>query len=126
MMKPVITATLFLVTAGFVTAPAALARTGPGSCSVQAKSIKEGQAEAKELKAERSKLQERVELAGEEWDAAKQMSQFGEDEAQKAVTAKAEYQGLKSELLKLDRDLQNRVSDLNSSVARYNQVCAKK
>ena len=95
------------------------------SCAEQAADLQTRQVKAQKIAEARLELVEEVEAAGDAWENAEAMRNFGEDQAAEADTTKIAYEGLKSDLFEKEVSLQNLVVSLNQDVAAYNESCAK-
>ncbi len=117
-----------LAIAASLMAPAASALTGAQikQCRALGASLKVRQVEAKTMSADRDGLHETVELAGDEWEAAEALRNFGAAQATEADARKASYDQLRSDLMRKEMALQSAVGMLNGDVYDYNDVCVKK
>jgi len=119
-MKKTLTSFGAIVAIIALTAPAASAQT----CHQQAVDLQKRQVEAQKLAETRLVLLDEVELAGDAWENAEAVRNFGE--AEKADSAKATYDSLKADLLQKEASLQAMVASLNNEVTVYNAKCIKK
>jgi len=108
--------------------PTASALTGAQvkQCRALGASLKVRQVEAKTMSADRDGLLETVELAGDEWEAAEAMRNFGAAQATEADARKASYDQLRSDLMRKEMALQSAVGMLNVDVYDYNDFCVTK
>lgn len=120
-MKPMISSLSALAAIVVLAMPQASAL----SCSEQAADLQNRQAKAQKIAEARLVLVEEVEAAGDAWENAEAMRNFGEDQAVEADSTKVAYEGLKSDLFEKEVALQNLVVSLNQDVAAYNESCAK-
>ncbi|GAB5456584.1 MAG: hypothetical protein Hens2KO_28130 [Henriciella sp.] len=120
-MKPMISSLSALAAIVVLAIPHASAL----SCSEQAADLQTRQAKAQKIAEARLVLVEEVEAAGDAWENAEAMRNFGEDQAVEADSTKIAYEGLKSDLFEKEVSLQNLVVSLNQDVAAYNESCAK-
>lgn len=74
----------------------------------------------------REALVEKVEAAGDAWEAAEALRNFGKAQAAEADSTKMAYDMLKAELMRKEMVLQSAVGMLNGDVADYNAMCATK
>ena len=127
MMKPVSVLSVLVVMAGLsVPTASALSASEAKACRAMGASLQVRQTETKTLSSEREAMLEALEIAGEEWDAAEVMRDFGAQQAKDADALKASYDGLKTDLMKTEMALQSAVSMINGDVAAYNVRCLKK
>ena len=117
-----------LAIAACLMTPTASALTGAQAkqCRALGASLQVRQVEAKTMGEARDGLAETVELAGEEWEAAEAMRNFGADQAAEADARKTSYDQLRSDLMRKEMALQSAVGMLNGDVYDYNEVCAEK
>ncbi|MFN3214410.1 MAG: hypothetical protein ACE37M_14995 [Henriciella sp.] len=118
-MKPMISSLSALMALTVFAAPMASAQ----SCAKQAASLQEKQAEAQSLAEARLTLVDEVEAAGDAWENAEAMRNFGEAQAIEADTTKTAYDTLKADLFEKESSLQLLVANLNKDVQTYNQRC---
>lgn len=118
-MKPVISSLSALAACVLITAPTASALT----CSQQASALQKQQAKAQKLAEARLTLVDEVEAAGDTWQEAEAMRNYGQ--AASADEAKLTYETLKSDLMDKEASLQTLVASLNEDVAAYNAKCVK-
>lgn len=93
------------------------------SCAKQAASLQEKQVEAQALAEARLTLVDEIEAAGDAWENAEAMRNFGEEQAIEADTTKIAYDTLKADLFEKESSLQVLVATLNEDVQAYNQRC---
>ena len=106
----------------FTLGPAGAQAAGdPAACHERGAALSADQVQLKAQAEERKTLLETTEKAGDIWEEAETMRHFGE--AEKADIAQMEYHKFKSELLVLDRNLQDGLRRLNAGVAEYNEMC---
>lgn len=110
----------------FAPASVALTASQTKTCNALGAKLQKQQAKAQKLAAERLDLLEKVEDAGDDWENAETLRNFGEAEANAADSHKAKYDSLKADLLSRESALQELISSVNSDVADYNNKCAKK
>ena len=117
-----------LAIAASLTAPtaSALSAAQVRQCRALGASLKVRQVEAKTMSADRDGLLETVELAGDEWEAAEVMRNFGAVQAAEADARKTSYDQLRSDLMRKEMALQSAVGMLNVDVYDYNDFCVKK
>ena len=120
-MKPMISSLSALAAIVVLAIPNASAL----SCAEQAADLQTRQAKAQKTAEARLALVEEVEAAGDAWENAEALRNFGEEQALEADTTKIAYEGLKSDLFEKEVALQNLVVSLNQDVAAYNESCAK-
>ena len=120
-MKPMISSLSALAAIVVLAIPHASAL----SCAEQAADLQTRQAKAQKTAEARLALVEEVEAAGDAWENAEALRNFGEKQALEAATTKPAYEGLKSDLFEKEVALQNLVVSLNQDVAVYNETCAK-
>ena len=120
-MKPMISSLSALAAIVVLAIPHASAL----SCAEQAADLQTRQAKAQKTAEARLALVEEVEAAGDAWENAEALRNFGEEQALEADTTKTAYEGLKSDLFEKEVALQNLVVSLNQDVAAYNETCAK-
>lgn len=120
-MKPMISSLSALAAIVVLAIPHASAL----SCAEQAADLQTRQAKAQKIAEARLVLVEEVEAAGDAWENAEALRNFGEDQAVEADSTKVAYEGLKSDLFEKEVSLQNLVVSLNQDVAAYNESCAK-
>ena len=120
-MKPMISSLSAFVAIVVLAIPHASAL----SCAEQAADLQTRQAKAQKTAEARLALVEEVEAAGDAWENAEALRNFGEEQALEADTTKIAYEGLKSDLFEKEVALQNLVVSLNQDVAAYNESCAK-
>ena len=120
-MKPMISSLSALAAIVVLAIPHASAL----SCAEQAADLQTRQAKAQKTAEARLALVEEVEAAGDAWENAEALRNFGEEQALEADTTKIAYEGLKSDLFEKEVALQNLVVSLNQDVAAYNESCAK-
>lgn len=118
-MKPMISSLSALVALTVFAAPMASAQ----SCAKQAASLQEKQVEAQALAEARLTLVDEIEAAGDAWENAEAMRNFGEEQAIEADTTKIAYDTLKADLFEKESSLQVLVATLNEDVQAYNQRC---
>ena len=95
------------------------------SCSQQAAQLQERQVAAQELADARLALVDDVEAAGDAWENAEAMRNFGAEQAAEADLTKTAYDTLKADLTDKEMALQTLVISLNDAVAAYNSKCVK-
>lgn len=120
-MKPMISSLSAIAAVVILAAPGAIAQ----SCSQQAAQLQDRQAEAQQTADARIALVDEVEAAGDAWENAEAMRNFGSSEAEEADITKAEYEALKSTLMQKEVKLQALVVSLNEQVAAYNRKCVR-
>ena len=120
-MKPMISSLSALAAIVVLAIPTASAL----SCAEQAADLQTRQAKAQKTAEARLALVEEVEAAGDAWENAEALRNFGEEQALEADMTKIAYEGLKSDLFEQEVALQNLVVSLNQDVAAYNESCAK-
>lgn len=120
-MKPVIFSLGALGTLFVLAAPMAAAQ----SCSQQAAQLQERQVAAQELADARRTLVDQVEAAGDAWENAEALRNFGEEQAAEADATKVAYETLKADLLDKESSLQGLVFSLNEQVTAYNTKCVR-
>ena len=120
-MKPMISSLSALAAICVAIAPAANALT----CAEQAADLQKQQAAAQEIADARIALVDEVEAAGDAWENAEAMRNFGQDQAAEADATKVAYDTLKADLRVKEQSLQTLVVSLNQDVAAYNQRCVK-
>ncbi len=120
-MKPMISSLTALAASVLILTPAASAF----SCSQKAAQLQDRQAETQALADARLTLVEDVEAAGDAWENAEAMRNFGADQAAEADATKTEYETLKADLLQKESSLQMAVVSLNDEVAAYNTKCVR-
>jgi len=94
-------------------------------CNAMAASFAAKKAEIVEAKAVLDKKAEMVETLGEQWEEAETHKLASPAHAKAAADAKAEWEGLKGEVLKAQFALQSKVQMLNSDVTAFNASCAQ-
>lgn len=120
-MKPMISSLSALAAVFVIAAPNASALT----CAQQAAELQNRQIEVQEIADARLALLDEVEAAGDAWENAEAMRNFGTDQAAQADTQKVAYDTLKSDLMDKEVALQSMVISLNDEVAAYNKACVK-
>lgn len=120
-MKPVISSLFAATTLILLATPSASAL----SCSQQAAQLQERQGAAQDLAEARLSLVEAVEAAGDAWENAEAMRNFGAEQAAEADATKLAYETLKSDLLQKETSLQTLVVSLNDEVTAYNTKCVR-
>ena len=120
-MKPVISS---LGALGALMTIAALPASAQ-SCSQHAAQLQERQVAAQELADARVTLVDDVEAAGDAWENAEALRNFGDDQAAEADATKVAYETLKAELLEKETTLQGLVVALNEEVGAYNKKCVR-
>lgn len=95
------------------------------SCNQRAADLQERQVDAKSLADARLVLLEEVETAGDAWENAEALRNFGDEQAEQADSTKMEYETLKADLLQQELALQALLTSLNEDVAAYNSACVK-
>lgn len=95
------------------------------SCAQQAADLQNRQVKAQEIADARLTLVEDVEAAGDAWENAEAMRNFGAEEAAEADTTKVTYETLKADLMATEKTLQSSVLSLNQEVAAYNAKCVR-
>lgn len=95
-------------------------------CNAMAASFAAKKAEITKAKSGLDEKVALVEEAGERWEAAEELKLASARNAKIASDAKAEWQGLKGEVLKEQMALQSKVQMLNNDVASFNKSCATK
>lgn len=120
-MKPVFSSLAAMAAVFVMTAPSASAL----SCAQQAAQLQERQAVAQQIAETRLTLVDEVEAAGDAWENAEAMRNFGADEAALADETKLTYETLKADLLDREVALQTQVVSLNDEVAAYNTRCVR-
>ena len=120
-MKPTISSLSALTAMIIVATPSASAL----SCSQQASQLQDRQAEAQALADARLTLVEEVEAAGDAWENAEALRNFGPDQAAAADATKSEYETMKADLMRKEVSLQTLVVSLNDEVAAYNMKCVR-
>ena len=95
------------------------------SCSQQAAQLQERQVAAQELADARLTLVDQVEAAGDAWENAEALRNFGEEQAAEADATKVAYETLKADLLDKESSLQGLVFSLNEQVTAYNTKCVR-
>ncbi len=93
-------------------------------CNAMSASFAAKKAEITAAKAELDKKVELVEAAGERWEAAEELKNASARNTKIAADAKADWERLKSEVLREQMGLQSRVQMLNKDVAAFNASCA--
>lgn len=120
-MKPMISALGALSALFVLMVPTASALT----CSQQATQLQDKQAAAQAMAAARVSLVEDVEAAGDAWENAEALRNFGAEQAAEADATKAAYETLKADLLDKESSLQMLVVSLNDEVTAYNTKCVR-
>ena len=120
-MKPMISSLSALAAIAVLAAPGALAQ----SCAQQAAQLQDHQTEAHQIAETRLSLVDDVEAAGDAWENAEAMRNFGSKEAEEANATKLEYETLKATLMQKEATLQALVVTLNDQVAAYNTKCVR-
>jgi len=120
-MKPMISSLSALAAIVLFAAPSASALT----CAEQAADLQKRQAQVQKIADARIALVDEVEAAGDAWENAEAMRNFGADEAAEADTTKVAYDALKSDLLQKEVALQAMVVSINDEVADYTKRCVK-
>lgn len=120
-MKPMISSLGALGVVFLATAPVASALT----CSQQAAQLQERQVTAQEMADARLTLVDEVEAAGDAWENAEALRNFGAEQAAEADATKVAYDALKADLLEKESSLQGLVVSLNDEVAAYNRKCVR-
>ncbi len=120
-MKPMISSLSALAAIAILAAPGAMAQ----SCSQQAAQLQDRQTEAQQIAEMRLSLVDDVEAAGDAWENAEAMRNFGSQEAEEANATKLEYETLKADLMQKEATLQALVVTLNDQVAAYNTKCVR-
>ena len=120
-MKPMISSLSALAAIAIFAAPGAMAQ----SCTQQAAQLQDRQTEAQQIAEMRLSLVDDVEAAGDAWENAEAMRNFGSQEAEEANATKLEYETLKADLMQKEATLQALVVTLNDQVAAYNTKCVR-
>lgn len=120
-MKPMISSCGALAAIFFLSAPVASAQ----SCTQQAAQLQERQVAAQELAEARLGLVDEVEAAGDAWENAEAMRNFGAEQAAEADATKDAYETLKADLQEKESSLQILVVSLNEDVTAYNSKCVR-
>ena len=120
-MKPMISSLSALAAIFVIAVPGASAQ----SCAQQASDLQQQQVQAQELAEARSSLVEEVEAAGDAWENAEALRNFGDEQAAEADATKVAYETLKADLLDQELNLQALVVSLNDQVAAYNAKCVR-
>ena len=118
-MKPMISSLSVFAAIALLAVPSASAL----SCAEQAADLQTRQSQIQTIAETRLALVDEVEEAGDAWENAEAMRNFGSDEAEQADMTKVAYETLKSDLMQKEVSLQTMVSSLNQDVAAYNQRC---
>ena len=95
------------------------------SCSQHAAQLQERQVAAQELADARVTLVDEVEAAGDAWENAEALRNFGTEQAAEADATKVAYETLKAELFEKETALQGMVVSLNEEVSAYNTKCVR-
>lgn len=120
-MKPMISSLGAIGALFVIAAPSVSAQT----CSQQAAQLQERQVAAQELADARGSLVDDVEAAGDAWENAEALRNFGAEQAAEADATKATYDALKADLLEKETSLQGLVVSLNEQVTAYNSKCVR-
>lgn len=120
-MKPMISSLSALAAMTLLAVPSASALT----CAQQAANLQNRQIEVQEIADARLALVDEVEAAGDAWENAEAMRNFGSTEAAEADTNKVAYDTLKADLMAQEVALQSMLVELNDDVAMYNSKCVK-
>lgn len=120
-MKPMISSMSAFAAIVILAAPNASAL----NCAEQAAELQNRQIKAQEVAEARLVLVDEVEAAGDAWENAEAMRNFGKEQAAEADTTKVAYDTLKADLMDKERALQAMVVSLNDEVAAYNSKCVK-
>ena len=120
-MKPMISSLSALVAIVVFTVPSASALT----CAQQAADLQNRQSEVQKVADARLALVDELEAAGDAWENAEAMRNFGADQAAQADTTKVAYDALKADLMAKEQSLQAMVVAINDDVAAYTKRCVK-
>lgn len=120
-MKPMISSLSALAAIVVFASPYASAL----SCAEQAADLQNRQVKAQKIAEARLTLVDEVEAAGDAWENAEAMRNFGAEQADEADTTKVTYETLKADLIAKEKTLQNSVLSLNQDVAAYNAKCVR-
>ena len=120
-MKPMISSLSAIAAMVIFAVPGAIAQ----SCSHQAAQLQDRQTEAQQIAEARLSLVDEVEAAGDAWENAEAMRNFGQEQADEADATKIEYETLKADLMQKEVSLQTMVVSLNDQVAVYNTKCIR-
>ena len=124
------TLSLISLMAGIALIPAAPASAMTAQqareCRAMSVSIQTRQKEAQTRSDARSVLLEQVETAGDAWEEAEALRLFSDEHAADADAKRADYEGLKADLLREETSLQSDVAIINSDLAAYRSRCTKK
>ena len=93
-------------------------------CNAMAASFAAKKAEIITAKSALDEKVELVEAAGERWEAAEEMRLMSPQSANDADSSKANWESLKSEVMREQMALQSRVQMLNKDMAAFNASCA--
>lgn len=95
------------------------------TCAQQAADLQNRQSEVQKIADARLALVDEVEAAGDAWENAEAMRNFGADQAAEADNTKVAYDALKADLMANEQSLQAMVIDINADVAAYSERCVK-
>lgn len=109
-----------------VPSAAALSAAEIKQCRALGASLQVRQGELTEMTEAREALVEQVQTAGDAWESAEALRNFGKAKAAEADSTKATYDALKKDLMRKEMALQSAAGMLNGDVADYNAMCVKK
>ncbi len=127
-MKDLVTLIGACIGIAFATAPSASALTAAQvkQCNAMNASIQARHGELQDFASTREELAANVEIAGEEWENAESVRNYGADKAALADEKKTAYDTLKAEFMRKDMAYQANVAQLNQDVAGFNNMCSPK
>jgi len=102
---------------------AALTQDEARRCAVMAKTFEGKSAEIADREAARAEAAAAAEAAGETWETAEAMRNFGEAQAAEADAARATYDAAKRRFEGHDAALRSATQMLNRDIAEYNRTC---
>lgn len=92
-------------------------------CKATAASFGDRQAAIQKDNAERTALAEKAELAGEAWENAEALRNFGDAEAAEADKTKLAYDEAKAAFYEVDTRVTENTIKLNADFEKFNSVC---
>ena len=124
-MKKTLIPLICLAVAAAIPSASALSPTQVKWCQTKAAGFGQRQNAIKKDALERERLAEEAELAGETWENAEALRNFGEAEAAAADEAKTAYEAAKAAFYDVDQRVTANTSKLNEDVAKFNQICVE-
>ena len=104
----------------------AAASERPATCHDLAASIRSGQTEVSALREARNDAREAAEAAGETWENAEAIRNFGDEAATEAEAARETWEARKTAFREAQAALIAKSEAVNDTIATYNERCARK